>query len=278
VFVVDSFERDESTRNINIALIIDPHQLGGILLSYASSLVNMKPLTYILFLFCSCLPYASAFSIRSFSFAPNGVCVSPLYFVTQEQKFTMKNVPGKGDCMFLAVALASLCSVGLGANDVLLNSISSETRNVVADILENPSGTLVIEGTRLVSTSSLLKSAAKTEGVSASKYIDRLRGGSLRGGGPELTVLSNILRRPISIYELSSNDESDDNKFTQAIQCMGTFGESLFADPLVKVPDSAILNNNGSMPGAYSWHLHILVVDTSMPDEKHACVLLPQSS
>lgn len=226
------------------------------------------------------LPFTTAFSaFHTFHFAPNGVCISPQFFVdtTTQTKFTMKNVPGKGDCMFLAVALASLCSVGLGANDVLLNSISRETRQVVANVLEN-SGTLVIEGTRLVSTSSLLSSAAKTEGISTTQYIEMLRNSSLYGGGPELTVLSNILRRPISIYELTRNeDETDDNKVAQAIQCMGTFGESVFEDPLSKVPDSAILNNNESMPGAWSWHLHILVVDTLLPNEKHACVLLPQS-
>lgn len=247
----------------------------------------MKSLLRIVVLFfCVLSRHAStAFSARNsntfqtFSFAPNGVCISPQYFCdssSHHQCFTMKNVPGKGDCMFLAVALASLCSVGLGANDVLLNSISNETRNVVADVLENTNhGTLVIQGKRLVSTSSLLKSAAKDEGVSPLKYIEMLRNGSLYGGGPELTVLSNILRRPISIYELS--DERGNDKNIQPIQCMGTFGEGTFADPLANVPDSAILGNNEQKPGAYSWHLHILVVDTSLPDEKHACVLLPQS-
>ena len=221
---------------------------------------------------------SSAITFDSFQFAPNGVCISPRYFCDSQTCFTMKNVPGKGDCMFLAVALASLCSVGLGANDCLLNSISTETRHVVADVLEHASGTLVIQGKRLVSTSSLLTSAAKDEGVSPVEYIEMLRNGSLYGGGPELTVLANLLRRPISIYELSSNDnDSIDDTTTLAIQCMGTFGESIFADPLANVPDSAILNNNKRKPGAYSWHLHILVVDTSLPDEKHACVLLPQS-
>jgi hypothetical protein len=186
----------------------------------------------------------------------------------------MKNVPGEGDCMFLAVALASLCSVGLGANDVLLNSISRETRNVVANVLTGD-GNLVIEGKRLVKVNDLLKSASKTEGVSPEEYIEMLRDGRLYGGGPELTVLSNILRRPISIYEMVvCNDESITD--IQHIQCMGIFGQDTLNDPLLKIPESAILQSNDP-PGAYSWHLHILVVDVS-PHEKHACVLLPQPS
>jgi len=177
--------------------------------------------------------------------------------------------------MFLAVALASLCSVGLGANDVLLNSISKETRKVVANVLRSESGNLVIEGKRLVSTTSLLKSAAQGEGVTTQEYIEMLRDGSLYGGGPELTVLSNILRRPISIYELLVESNNDSDSMAQSIQCMGIFGSHTFQDPLGIVPDSAILANSKDMLGAYSWHLHILVVDTSV-NEKHACVLLPQ--
>lgn len=192
----------------------------------------------------------------------------------------MKNVPGQGDCMFLAVALASLTSVGLGANDALLNAISKETRNVVANILEsaNNSGNLVIENKRLVSTQSLLKSAAKQEGVSPEEYLEMLRNGTLYGGGPELTVLSNVLRRPISIYELDGDSRMIQGETVQPIQCMGVFGKNTFDDALRNIPNSAITlhQSQGDMQGAYSWHLHILVVDT-LPHEKHACVLLPQT-
>ena len=55
------------------------------------------------------------------------------------------------------------------------------------------------------------------------------------------------------------------------IKRVGIFGD-LFKDPLLSMPDSAVLS--GLQPGAYSWHLHILIVDASL-NEKHACVLLP---
>lgn len=55
------------------------------------------------------------------------------------------------------------------------------------------------------------------------------------------------------------------------VKRVGVFGD-LFADPLLSMPDSAVLS--GLQPGAYSWHLHILIVDASL-NEKHACVLLP---
>lgn len=191
----------------------------------------------------------------------------------------MKNVPGEGDCMFLAVALATLTSVGLGGNDVLLRAISAETRNVVASVLES-SGNLLIEGKRMVAAETLLKSAAKQEGTTPEEYLKRLRTEcGLYGGGPELTVLTNVLRRPISIYELDHSDKlgaaTEGTNNVQPIQCKGTFGE-IFQDPLKMIPNSAVLSADAQPGGcAYSWHLHILVVDVS-PQGKHACVLLPQ--
>lgn len=241
-------------------------------------------------------------TFNSFEFAKNGVCVRPSRFVAQvgdkqndkagsdddnnnAQFFTMRNVPGQGDCMFLAVALATLSSVGLGGNHELLRAISRETREVVARVLESP-GNLLIEGNRLVSTQKLLQSAAAQEGLHPKKYLRLLRKegaeGGLHGGGPELTVLANVLRRPISIYELVSNDDTfgganieDENSLS--IECKGVFCKESFRDPAFGIPQSAVLSKKNDLPGAYSWHLHILVVDTS-EEAKHACVLLPHDN
>jgi OTU-like cysteine protease len=216
-----------------------------------------------------------------YKFASNGVCIQPSLFfdASTQRSFTLRNVPGTGDCMFSAVALASLTSLGLGGNNALLNSISQETRNVVASVLENTNGgSLVITKKRVVGAATLLKSASRQEGMSQEEYLRKLRltgpEGGLWGGGPELTVLSNVLRRPISIYELDPQSPTSDNN--QNIICQGVFGEDFFHDPLDNMPrhaPSAVLDH--PWPGAFGWHLHILVVDASL-QEKHACVLLPQ--
>lgn len=225
-------------------------------------------------------------SFEQFQFAPNGVCIEPAIFLEPSRngegtrKFTMRNVPGTGDCMFQAVILASLTSMGMGGNDVLLRAISRETRAVVAQILQSE-GTLNIEGNRLVPARDLLLSASSQEGLTPAEYLQKLqlegREGGLYGGGPELTVLSNVLRRPISIYELDKTGAitADDNSSSCPIQCMGVFGDR-FADPCAAIPNSAVLS--GLQPGAYSWHLHVLVLDVESTGEKHACVLLPQDA
>ena len=91
----------------------------------------------------------SSSQFRRFVFAPNGVCVRPGTFYTADgcggaantaaargtREFTMRNVPGEGDCMFLAVALAAATSSGMGGNDAFLRALSKDTRNVVAQVL-----------------------------------------------------------------------------------------------------------------------------------------------
>ena len=255
----------------------------------------------IIFLLVSCTWYFKLQSralalvpFQRFAFAPNNVCIKPRSFhafqkmengTSQTLEFTMRNVPGEGDCMFLAVSLATCTSYGLGGNYALLRAISNETRGVVAQILSVEKGNLHVEGKRIVRVSDLLKSAARNEKVSESDYINMIRNGTLQGGGPELTVLSNVLRRPISIYEIDTSDAAfattwnhdDDNEKDVPenicpIKCVGSFGE-VFQDPCLEIPQSAILQN--IQAGAFSWHIHVLVVDSDN-GEKHACALLPK--
>jgi len=248
-------------------------------------------------------PSATTHPIRlpDFQFSPNNVCTNPQYFVAREDeshkerctKFTMRNVPGDGDCMFLAVALAAATSMGLGGNDELLRGISRETREIVAQVLSSEGKLYIGEG-NIVDASTLLEAAVKLEPSTntTEAYLKALRtegrNGGLYGGGPELAVLSNVLRRPISIYEADydrlkhqGNSEKQNSNNTEAssevlfpIVCKGSFGEGIFEDPcLSSVPDSVF--SSTMQLGAYSWRLHILVLDVSAT-EKHACVLLPQ--
>ena len=157
-----------------------------------------------------------------------------------------------------------------------MRAVALEIREVVAQILA-AKGTLHIAGKRIVRTKDLLKSAAKSENVESTEYLEMLRNGTLQGGGPELTCLSNILRRPISIYELKWNEAYNFENVTIPdvceIQCVGSFGD-VFIDPIADIPDHALLSD--IQQGAYSWHIHILVVDAG-GGEKHACTLLPKT-
>jgi OTU-like cysteine protease len=299
-------------------------------------------------------------TFRSFRLASNGVCIHPRYFqdVTEHQPtgppppppqattsthisgrkqlFTMINVPGDGDCMFLAVALAATNSMGwsslVSGNDGYthnstswMHAVAQDTRAMVAQVLNSPDGWLYISGgggkaekggtnnsqTTICKANELLQQATNQEpGINTThEYLQALTTpgalGGLYGGGPELTVLANIFRRPISIYELappppssssssstafSGHDQDSSNPRTTAPHDMcpiiwkGTFGDGLFDDPCGNtsiLPQSAVLSATGGTgvvgpTKATNWHLQILVIDVS-PTEKHACVLVPSN-
>jgi hypothetical protein len=250
---------------------------------------------------------------QSFEFdAATGICRRPAFFQyisekdgEDDQYFVLRNVPGNGDCVFHAVLSSVFISMGLlhpdselFSSNIPMSSMVVEVRNVVANYLSSPEGTLYVNDKprkRIVRCQDLLRTAAKSEGLTTEEYVCKLRlpgrHGGLYGGGPELTVLSNILRRPISIYHLKQKHSPDENNNSCEIQRMGVFGEGLFEDPGQIIPDSVISNAvfftlNGrsrqqqststllSSPLQCSWHLNILIVDAN-PNEKHACILLP---
>ena len=174
----------------------------------------------------------------------------PKLFVTNDehqQHFTMQNVPGEGDCMFLAVALAATkastdktvtfdttlpitsssssysYSLPLLQTDkfhyTLLNATTTNAtattmalRNAVADVLEMPNITLFISHNRTITTRDLLQQASHELHIRPWGYLQRLRQiGGLYGGGPELTILCYLYQRPIHIYEIDNDADDGDN-------------------------------------------------------------------
>ncbi|KAL7544769.1 hypothetical protein ACHAWF_008132 [Thalassiosira exigua] len=286
------------------------NHLGAALIFFACTVLNFR---LVASLSTASTPPSPEYAFRSFEFDPlTGICRRPSSFQYREgggastQYFVMRNTPGDGDCVFHAVLSSVFISMGMLDPDSGFSNMSSmalEMRSVVAKYLASPEGNLYVNNKprkRIVRCRDLLQSAANNEGMSTDEYLIKLRQpgkqGGLYGGGPELTVLSNILRRPISIYHLKHTTEED---FCE-IERMGVFGEGLLEDPGRSVPDSVISNavfftldgragkNEGSAldktvpnmvspigaPLKCSWHLHILIADAGQ-NEKHATVLLP---
>lgn len=238
------------------------------------------------------------YKFHSFEFDHLGFCRKPSFFQHTEhgkdtQVFVMKNVSGDGDCVFQAVISASLVSMGMIDPDAFstVPSMALHMRKVVAKLLSSPEGTLYVDRKqargRVLRCQDVLQSAAKKEGLTEKEYLSKLckpgREGGLHGGGPELTVLSNVLRRPISIYHLKQTSLPTGDVPCE-IERMGVFGEGLFEDVCATVPDSVISNagvcglekatHDMELQLKSSWHLHILIVDAS-DKEKHATALLP---
>ena len=290
------------------SLVLMPHWVVLMCSSFSikstSTTIKTKPSSSILF--------------TSFQFNRNGTCIDPKFFVTgvgqqqQQQKpkqayFTMQNVPGDGDCMFLAVALAatqSLPATDTPTNQTLLPAIQTSTvaahisynttnttaltlRNAVADVLEmqqngSTSLLLFISHNRTIMSHDLLQQASKELRIVPSEYIHLLRQmGGLYGGGPELTVLCNLYQRPIHIYEIDTdNINVNPDEVTGNDSCCRTSIGNNNCLPIVErgVFGQGVFDRNLVAPSSIEdvrhWDLHILVVDVSM-SEKHACVLFP---
>jgi hypothetical protein len=276
----------------------------------------------LLFCWAVLLDVAAGWAFADFRFDSDGWCTHPRRFTCQNQEFIMRNVPGDGDCLFTAVLSAAAHGMGLdfqlpvslpssssatgssgsGSSSTSSSSrrmLSKTTREIVATILQTP-GTLWIGSEKSVSSHQLLRSAARELQVTPSAYLQFLRtpgvDGGLYGGGPELTVLSNWLRREIAIYEIDEQQQREEDESShlenshqspleattnnhhnhtlleQSMILRGIFGENVFADRLP--PDSAV--RHVPLDG-HDWRIHILIVDTN-PSEKHACVLLPVAS
>ncbi|KAL7480702.1 hypothetical protein ACHAW6_006366 [Cyclotella cf. meneghiniana] len=223
----------------------------------------------------------SKFAFQSFIFDQmTGICRRPSSFhydplpsnngakvenaERRDQYFVLRNVPGDGDCVFHAVLSSVFISMGMLNPDAAftssdwMSSMVFEMRSVVANFLTSPDGTLYVNNKprkRLVRCRDLLLSAAKSEGLTSEEYLTKLRLpgrlGGLYGGGPELTVLSNILRRPISIYhlkppqnnfELQKDVDSTRMEGPCKIERVAVFGEGLFEDPCSTIPNSVVSN------------------------------------
>ncbi|KAL9185256.1 hypothetical protein ACHAXT_003033 [Thalassiosira profunda] len=282
------------------------------------SRLSVHVLTLALLVLALHLRSAASFSVkhhppfRSFEFDKvTGVCRRPAAFQYtdedgEKQLFVMRNTPGDGDCVFHAVLSSVFISMGMMNPDSAFNSMMSamvlEMRSVVANFLSSPEGILYVDNKpnkkrRIVRCRDLLQSAAQSEGLSADDYLAKLRQpgkmGGLYGGGPELTVLSNVLRRPISIYHIIKQQTDAEIDKVCEIERMGVFGEGLFEDPGESIPNSVVsnavfftvdgsprdessedLSSRVSTPYQCKWDLHVLVTDAS-EEEKHATVLLP---
>merc|ERR1719491_298258 len=82
-----------------------------------------------------------------------GICTCPSSFYCidaqsdEKDFFVLRNVPGDGDCVFHAVLSSVFISMGMLSPDSeydTIKSMSRQLRNVVANFLSSPEGTLYV--------------------------------------------------------------------------------------------------------------------------------------
>lgn len=117
---------------------------------------------------------------------------------------------------------------------------SQSLRQSAVDCLADGSRKLFVQNGEWLTSKELVDIAAEQYDMTGQEYCQAMRDEAVWGGGPEIVALSNVLRRPIHVYELCTL-----NKQSFTLRRMACFGSPKY--------DSACA-------------LHVLSADSRFPD------------
>ena len=142
-------------------------------------------------------------------------------------KFTLKQVPGDGGCLFHSIAsVLRFEHTGYSSPfNPMTQDYSISLRRIAINTLSESDFELEVEGDERMSAKRLLEVVAGHYNTTIKSYCDRMRERSAWGGGPEIVALSNLFSRPIHIYELT-NTEGIFRRFLLSLQAR--FGSPAF--------------------------------------------------
>lgn len=158
----------------------------------------------------------------------------------------IRQVPGDGSCLFHALSIGLRHAVN-GThwdmdNDMKeLFAFSNSLRQMAVKCLADDKRKLFVQGREWLTAKELSDIAAQQYGMTAKEYCEAMQDESTWGGGPEIVALSNVLRRPIHVYELC------------VVRSRGTFGLRRMAC-------------FGSPRYDHACALHVLSADGRFPD------------
>lgn len=162
----------------------------------------------------------------------------------EQQSVYVRQVPGDGSCLFHACSAAlswvedkehlhytDKCSPRRNVraeDDLDIYTRSEILRQISVDMLtptrKRKEKLLFLQGNEYLRTHELLNIAASQYGITGEQYCEAMKKNGVWGGGPEIVALSNYLRRPIHIYELTSvgpqgNSRNPRQKNTNLVEC-----------------------------------------------------------
>jgi hypothetical protein len=134
----------------------------------------------------------------------------------------IRQVPGDGNCLFHSISLClhhadNGTHWNLTANDDTTEKSDSNSgtsidqlyqqsqilRAQAVDCLRQSQRRLFLQGKESLRANELVSAAAQQYGLTAEEYCAAMQQDCVWGGGPEIVALSNLLERPIHVYELA---------------------------------------------------------------------------
>lgn len=176
----------------------------------------------------------------------------------------IRQVPGDGNCLFHSISLClqhatngthwdfqadSSNNKGGSCLDELYAQ-SSRLRGRAVDCLRDHKRRLFLQGRESLQSGELVEAAAQQYGLSSEEYCEAMQQDCVWGGGPEIVALSNLLQRPIHVYELATATDSSSNKESAAASSFVLRRMACFGSPRFDRKEA----------------LHILSADSRFPD------------
>ena len=125
----------------------------------------------------------------------------------------VRQVPGDGSCLFhsltVCLALAQNGSHHEMVMEPLLYHSDRMRQMAVTCFEEEKERVLFLQGDEKMTCAELLEAVNEQYDCKPEEYCSKMRKASEWGGGPEIVVLANLLRRPIHVYELHDGRNSD---------------------------------------------------------------------
>jgi len=127
-----------------------------------------------------------------------------------ETKCRIRQVPGDGNCLFHSISLCLQHATNGTHWDVSkcleeLYVHSQTLRQQAVDCLRQPHKRLFLQGRETLKSGELVQAAAQQYGLTSEEYCQAMEQDCVWGGGPEIVALSNLLQRPIHVYELATS-------------------------------------------------------------------------
>ena len=126
-----------------------------------------------------------------------------------ETRCRIRQVPGDGNCLFHSISLClqhatngTHWDISKCLEDLFLHS--QQLRQQAVDCLRQPHRRLFLQGRETLKSAELVQAAAQQYGLSSEEYCAAMEQDCVWGGGPEIVALSNLLQRPIHVYELAT--------------------------------------------------------------------------
>jgi hypothetical protein len=179
----------------------------------------------------------------------------------------IRQVPGDGSCLFHSLSLCLRHAVNgthwdLDQDIRELFTYSNVLRQMAVDCLaaedgkNNNNNKLFVQGNEWLTAQELADIAAQQYGMTGPEYCAAMRDETTWGGGPEIVALSNVLRRPIHVYELCVVGGKNNNNNKQGTASAAT-------PPTFALRRMACF---GSPRFDHACALHVLSADSRFPD------------